>query len=394
MGRASQKSCVSSFRTLEPKGSHWHWIGYVGVAGNYLLMMFYTVIGGWMLIYFIKMLTGQFQGMSTQEVEAAFSYMQTNELGSMAFWMVVVILLGFGICSLGLQNGVEKITKVMMVSLLLIMLVLAGRSFFLDGAREGMTFYLRPDFSAIAEQGVGTVVYAAMGQAFFTLSVGMGSMAIFGSYIGKERSLTGESISITVLDTTVALLAGLIIFPACFTYGVNPGEGPGLVFVTLPNVFNAMPGGRFWGALFFLFLFFAALSTVVAVFENIVSFGMDAKGWSRKKSVLINLVLMIFLSLPCLLGFNVLRGIHPLGDSSSIMDLEDFIVSNNVLPLGALCYLLFCTTKYGWGWDNFLAEADAGQGLKFPKWLKPYLKYVLPFIILFIFLMGYWDKFA
>ncbi len=394
VGRASQKSCVSSFRTLEPKGSHWHWIGYAGVAGNYLLMMFYTVIGGWMLIYFIKMLTGQFQGLSTQEVEAAFSYMKTSEVGSMAFFMVIVILLGFGICSLGLQNGVEKITKVMMVSLFLIMLVLAGRSFFLDGAKEGLAFYLRPDFSVIAEQGVGNVVYAAMGQAFFTLSVGMGSMAIFGSYIGKERSLTGESISITILDTTVALLAGLIIFPACFTYGVNPGEGHGLVFVTLPNVFNAMSGGRVWGALFFLFLFFAALSTVVAVFENIVSFGMDARGWSRKKSVLINLILMIFLSLPCLLGFNVLSDIQPLGEGSSIMDLEDFIVSNNVLPLGALCYLLFCTTKYGWGWDKFLAEADAGQGLKFPKWLKPYLKYVLPFIILFIFLMGYWDKFA
>lgn len=393
VGRASQKSCVSSFKTLEPKGSRWHWIGYAGVAGNYLLMMFYTVIAGWMLLYFIKMLTGQLQGLSTEQVEAAFTHMQQSELPVMAIAMIAVILMGFGICSLGLQNGVEKITKVMMAVLLIIMVVLAGRSFFLEGAGEGLAFYLRPDFSAIQEHGLGTVIYAAMGQAFFTLSVGMGSMAIFGSYIDRERSLTGESVSITLLDTSVALLAGLIIFPACFTYGVNPGQGPGLVFVTLPNVFNAMPGGRFWGAMFFLFLFFAALSTVVAVFENIVSFGMDA-GWSRKKSVAINLVLVTVLSLPCLLGFNVLSGIQPLGEGSTIMDLEDFIVSNNVLPLGALCYLVFCTWKSGWGWDNFIAEADAGQGMKFPKWLRPYLKYLLPVIILFIFVMGYWDKFA
>lgn len=394
VGRASQKSCAASFKALEPKGSHWHWAGYAGVAGNYLLMMFYTVIGGWMLLYFFKMLTGGFRGMNAEEIGAAFAHMQTSEVGSMAFFMLLVVLMGFGICSLGLKNGVERITKVMMACLLGIMAVLAVRSFFLDGVKEGLSFYLKPDFSAMAEQGIGTVVYAAMGQAFFTLSVGMGSMAIFGSYIGRERSLTGESIRITVLDTAVALMAGLIIFPACFTYGVSPGEGPGLVFVAMPNVFNAMPGGQIWGALFFLFLFFAALSTVVAVFENIVSFGMDVKGWSRKKSVLINLALITVLSLPCLLGFNLLSWIQPLGEGSTIMDLEDFLVSNNILPLGALCYLLFCTAKYGWGWEKFIAEADAGEGIKFPKWLKPYLKYVLPFLILIIFVMGYWDKFV
>lgn len=394
VGRASQKSCAASFKALEPKGTHWHWVGYAGMAGNYLLMMFYTTIGGWMLIYFLKMLTGELEGMNAQQVAAAYTHMQQHELGTMFFWMTVVILLGFGICSMGLKNGVEKITKMMMVSLLAIMLVLAVRSFFLDGAKEGLSFYLIPDFQAIRKAGIGTVVYAAMGQAFFTLSVGMGSMAIFGSYIDKERSLTGESISITVLDTCVALMAGLIIFPACFTYGVNPDDGPGLVFVTLPNVFNAMAGGRIWGALFFLFLFFAALSTIVAVFENLVSFGMDLKGWSRKKSVLINMVLVFVLSLPCLLGYNLLRGIQPLGAGSTIMNLEDFIVTNNVLPLGAMFYLLFCTTKYGWGWKNFLAEADIGKGIKFPRGFRVYFTYVLPLIIIFIFIMGYWEKFA
>ncbi|MGI5894281.1 MAG: sodium-dependent transporter [Candidatus Merdivicinus sp.] len=393
VGRASQKSCAASFRELEPKGSHWHWVGYVGMAGNYLLMMFYTTIGSWMLIYFFKMISGQFTGLNTQQVEDAFLHMQRNEWGSTLFWMLIIILLGFGICSMGLKNGVERITKIMMMTLFAIMLLLAGRSFFLDGAKEGLSFYLIPNFDAIRKEGIGSVIYAAMGQAFFTLSVGMGSMAIFGSYIGKDRSLTGESINITVLDTCVAFMAGLIIFPACFTYGVNPQGGPGLVFITLPNVFNAMAGGRIWGALFFLFLFFAALSTIVAVFENLVSFGMDLKGWSRKKSVAINIILITLLSLPCLFGFNLLSGIQPFGEGSTIMDLEDFIVTNNVLPLGAMFYLLFCTTKYGWGWKKFLAEADSGKGIKFPRWLRGYFTFVLPVIIIFIFIMGYWEKF-
>lgn len=392
VGRASQKSCASSFRVLEPPGSKWHWNGYVGMVGNYLLMMFYTTIGGWMLAYFVKMLKGDFVGLSPTQVEAQFSSVQQDPW-LMLFWMVVVVLLGFGICSLGLQNGVEKITKVMMISLLVVMLVLVARSVTLPNATEGLEFYLMPDFKAIQQQGIGTVVYNAMGQAFFTLSLGIGSMAIFGSYIDKQRSLMGESINIMLLDTFVALMAGLIIFPACFAFQVNPGEGPGLVFVTLPNIFNSMQGGQIWGALFFLFMSFAALSTVIAVFENIVSFGIDLWGWSRKKSVGINMILIILLSLPCLLGFNLLSGIQPLGEGSTIMDLEDFIVSNNLLPLGSLVYLLFCVTRYGWGWKNFISEADAGKGLKFPKWSRIYVTFLLPFIILFIFVMGYLDKF-
>ena len=392
VGRASQKSCASSFRVLEPAGSKWHWCGYVGMAGNYLLMMFYTTIGGWMLAYFVKLLKGDFIGLSAEQVGQEFTAVQQDPW-LMLFWMVVVVLLGFGICSLGLQNGVEKITKVMMISLLLVMVVLVVRSITLPNAGEGLEFYLKPDFGAIEEQGLGAVVYNAMGQAFFTLSLGIGSMAIFGSYIDKQRSLMGESIHIMLLDTFVALMAGLIIFPACFAFNVNPGEGPGLVFVTLPNIFNSMQGGQIWGALFFLFLSFAALSTVIAVFENIVSFGIDLWGWSRKKSVVINMVLIIVLSLPCLFGFNLLSGIQPLGEGSTIMDLEDFIVSNNLLPLGSLVYLLFCVTRYGWGWKNFLQEADAGKGLKFPKWSRLYVTFLLPLVILFIFVMGYWDKF-
>ena len=392
VGRASRKSCASSFKILEPKGTKWHWYGWFGMAGNYLLMMFYTTVCGWMLAYVFKMMRGEFTGATAEISGATFNAMLANP-GPQIFWMIVSVILGFGVCSLGLQNGVEKITKVMMILLLGLMVILCVRSVTLPGAGEGLRFYLIPDFARLFEQGIGTVVYAAMGQAFFTLSLGIGAMAIFGSYIGKERSLLGESINITLLDTFVALMAGLIIFPACFAYNVNPGQGPGLVFVTLSSVFGAMPGGVIWGSLFFIFMSFAALSTVIAAFENIVSFGMDLWGWSRKKTVFINFFVVILLSLPCVLGYNVLSGFAPFGAGSAILDLEDFLVSNNILPLGSLVYLLFCTSRYGWGFKNFTDEADLGQGLKFPKWARVYVSYVLPIIVLFIFVMGYKDKF-
>lgn len=391
VGRASGKSVATSFRVLEPQGTKWHLFGYVAMAGNYLLMMFYTTVGGWMLSYLVKMLRGEFVGRSPDEVSAIFSNM-LNEPGPLIFWMILAVLLGFGVCSLGLRNGVEKITKAMMSCLFVVMLILVVRSVTLPGAAEGLRFYLLPDFKRMLEQGPGEVIFAAMGQAFFTLSIGIGSMAIFGSYLSKERSLTGEALSVTGLDTLVAFLAGLIIFPACSAFGRSPGQGPGLVFDTLPNIFNAMPGGQLWGVLFFVFMVFAALSTIIAVFENILSFAMDLWGWSRKKAVLINIFLVILLSLPAALGFNVLSGFTPLGEGSTILDLEDFIVSNNLLPLGSLVYLMFCVSKKGWGWKNFLGEADSGTGLKFPAKLRPYVTWVLPALVLFIFAQGYIEK--
>ena len=393
VGRASRKSAARSFHVLEPKGTKWHIEGYIAMAGNYLLMMFYTTVGGWMISYIFQMASGAFEGLSPDEVGGVFNTMLASP-GSMTFWMVLTVLLAFGICSMGLQNGVERITKVMMSFLLLILVVLCIRSVTLPGAGAGLTFYLVPDFGKIVENGLGEVIFAAMGQSFFTLSLGIGAMAIFGSYIGRDRTLMGESVNICILDTVVALMAGLVIFPACFAFGVDPGEGPGLVFVTLPNIFNQMAGGRIWGSLFFVFMSFAALSTIIAVFENIISFGIDLWGWSRKKSVLVNLVLILILSLPCVLGFNLWSSITPLGAGSTIQDLEDFLVSNNLLPLGSLVYLLFCTCRYGWGWKNFIAEADAGKGIKFPKWARVYVSYILPLIVLFIFVMGYWQKFA
>ncbi len=392
VGRGSQKSAARSFHELEPKGTKWHWYSYGAMLGNYMLMMFYTTVGGWMLIYFLKMVKGEFSGQTPEAVEGIFGQMLANPL-EMGIWMVIVVLLGFGICSLGLRNGVEKITKVMMSCLLLIMLGLVIRSVTLPGAGEGLRFYLLPDFHKMAESGIMPVVNAAMGQAFFTLSLGIGAMAIFGSYIGRGRRLTGESISITVLDTVVALMSGLIIFPACSAFGRDPGQGPGLVFITLPNIFNQMPLGRFFGSLFFVFMSFAALSTIIAVFENILSFAMDLWGWSRKKAALINVIAIILLSIPCVLGFNLWAGFQPLGAGSTIQDLEDFIVSNNLLPLGSLVYLLFCTSRYGWGWDNFIKEADAGNGMKFPKAVRFYVTYILPLIVLFIFFQGYNNKF-
>ena len=392
VGRASRKSAARSFHELEPAGTKWHWFSYLAVAGNYLLMMFYTVIAGWMIAYFVKMLRGEFVGQDPAAVEQIFGTMTSQPI-TMIFWMIVAIAIGFGVCGLGLQKGVEKITKWMMSSLFVIMLILVIRAVTLPGASEGLKFYLMPDFGKMAEAGIINVVAAAMGQAFFTLSIGIGSMAIFGSYIDKNRSLMGESVSILTLDTSVALLSGLIIFPACFSFGVNPESGPNLVFITLPNIFNAMVGGRIWGILFFIFMSFAALSTVIAVFENIISFGMDLWGWSRKKAVIVNIVLITVLSIPCALGFNLWSGIQPLGAGSNIMDIEDFIVSNNLLPLGSLVYLFFCVTRYGWGWDNFMNEVNAGQGMKFPRWIRFYVTFILPLIVLFIFVQGYVSKF-
>lgn len=393
VGRASQKSAALSFDVLEPKGTKWHWYKWGAMAGNYLLMMFYTTIGGWMILYFFKMVTGQFQGLDPEQVQNAFGDLMGQPL-LMGGCMILVVLIGFGICGKGLKNGVEKITKVMMVCLLILMIILAGRSIFLEGGQAGLEFYLKPDFGKLQEYGIGQVIYEAMGQAFFTLSLGIGALAIFGSYIGKDRALTGEAVSVTVLDTFVALMAGLIIFPACFAYNVQPDSGPNLIFITLPNVFNAMAGGRLWGSLFFMFMSFAALSTIVAVFENIISFAMDLTGCSRTKAVVVNLIAIIILSMPCLLGFNVLSGFNPLGGSSNVLDLEDFIVSNNLLPLGSLIYLLFCTWKCGWGFKNFRNEANTGKGLKFPSWVLIYVKFILPVIVIVIFVMGYITKFA
>lgn len=388
VGRGSQKSSAMSFNVLEPAGSKWHIFRYFTMLGNYLLMMFYTTIGGWMLAYFVKMAKGEFVGADTKAVEGIFGALTSNR-NEMLFWMILISVIALLICSFGLEKGVEQITKVMMSSLLVIMIILVIRAVTLPGAMEGLKFYLLPDFGKMAENGIKEAVFAAMGQSFFTLSVGAGSLAIFGSYIGKERSLAGEAVSITVLDTFVAVVAGLIIFPACFAFGVNPGQGPGLVFVTLPNVFHEMAGGRIWGTLFFLFMTFAALSTIVAVFQNIIQYARDLWGWSLRKSVIVNGVILILFSIPCVMGLTDWSGFTVFG--KNIMDLEDFIVSNNILPLGSMVYLLFCVTRYGWGWDNFIKEVNAGQGLKFPtaKAVRVYLTFILPLVVLVIFVQGY-----
>ena len=392
VGRASQKSAARSFHVLEPAGTKWHLQGYACMAGNYLLMMFYTTVGGWMAVYIFKTLTGEFKGLDSDGVAAVFNDMLARP-GYMTFWMVLVVLLSFFICSLGLQKGVERITKAMMSCLFLILLILCIRSVTLPGASEGLRFYLIPDFTRFTENGVGNTIFAAMGQAFFTLSLGIGAMAIFGSYIGKEHALLGESVRVVVLDTFVAVTAGLIIFPACFTYGVDQTSGPSLIFITLPNIFANMSMGRLWGSLFFLFMAFAALSTVLAVFENIICCGMELTGWSRQKSSLVNLFLIIALSLPCVLGYNVWAwdGFAIFG--GAVLDLEDFLVSNLFLPLGSLVYLLFCVTRYGWGWDNYKKEVNTGDGLKVQDWMRGYLTYGLPLIVLFIFVFGLYDKF-
>ena len=393
IGRGGRKNIAGAMRALEPEGSKWHLYGYFAILGNLVLMMFYTTITGWMLAYFFFMLKGDLVGLTPDQVGGFFGGFLAQP-GSLVFWMLLTIVIGFFVCSIGLQKGVEKITKIMMSSLFVILIVLVFRSVTLPGAGEGLRFYLMPDFGKLAENGLWEAVYAAMGQAFFTLSLGIGSMAIFGSYIGKERSLTGESVNIMLLDTFVALLAGMIIFPATFAFNVDAGAGPGLIFVTLPNIFNTMIGGRIWGSLFFLFLSFAAMSTVVAVFENIMAFTMDEWGWSRKKAAVVNGVLLFVLSIPCALGFNVWSFIQPLGAGSAVIDIEDFFVSNNLLPIGSLIFVLFCSYKFGWGWDNFVKEADEGEGMKFPKWLKPYIQYVVPLIMIFVFVQGYIDKFS
>lgn len=387
VGRASQKSPVRLYQKLEPTGSKWHLHGYAALAGNYLLMMFYTSVAGWMLQYFVKTASGQFEGADAAGVEIIFGEM-LGEPVSMMIFMGIVVALGGLVCSRGLQNGLEKITKFMMLALLAIMVVLAVNSILLDGGAEGLRFYLLPDFDRMMELGVGKVIVGAMNQAFFTLSLGIGAMAIFGSYIGKERSLMGEAVNVAVLDTFVAVTSGLIIFPACYAYGVQPDSGPSLIFITLPNIFNNIPMGRLWGSLFFIFMSFAALSTVFTVFENIMSCTMDLFGWTRKKTCLVNSILIFLLSLPCVLGFNVWSGFQPLGPGTGVMDLEDFMVSNLLLPLGSLIYVLFCVTRYGWGWNKFVAEANEGIGLKVANWMRPYMTFVLPAIVLVIFLMG------
>ena len=396
VGRASQRSIALSFQRLEHAGTRWHWYSYVGFAGNYLLMMFYTVIAGWLLYYFVEMLRGSFAGLDAQGVAERFGGLM-GQPWTMTAYMTVVICVGMLVCAQGLRNGVERVNKVMMICLLALMMVLAVNSILLEGAEEGLRFYLQPNFHNLVYDAegnwiLGEAVFAAMGQAFFTLSLGIGAIAVFGSYIGKEHRLAGEALRIGVLDTCVAFVAGLIIFPACSAFGVSTGEGPALVFMTLPNIFNAMPMGRLWGAAFFLFLSFAALSTVIAVFENIISFTMDRWWMSRKKAVLINLVGVFLLSLPCVLGCNLWSGFTVLG--MDISGIEDFLVSQNILPLGSLVYVLFCTSRRGWGWDKFLAEANEGQGLAFPKNVRFYVTYILPAIVLFIFVMGYWDKFG
>jgi len=392
VGRASQRSCAKSFDVLEPQGTKWHLYKYFGIAGNFLLMMFYTTVSGWMLYYLYKSLVGGFNGLDAAGVGAVFGAMLADPV-TMAGNMIAIVVICGGVCYLGVQSGVERITKYMMTCLLVLMIVLAINSCLLPNSEIGLEYYLSPDFSKVAEYGWKEVVFAAMGQAFFTLSLGIGALAIFGSYIGKEKRLTGEAIWVIILDTFVALMAGLIIFPACFSFGVQPSSGPNLLFVTLPNVFNAMPGGQLWGALFFLFMAFASMSTVIAVFENLVACFYDLTGADRHKIIRLGIPLIIVLSLPCVLGFNVLSGFQPLGPGSGVLDLEDFLVSNNILPLGSLVYLVFCTSRYGWGWNNFLREADTGKGTAFPAWSRFYLTYILPLVVLIIFANGYYALF-
>ena len=392
IGRSSEKGVSMAFDALERPGSRWHKFKWMNMAGNYLLMMFYTMVAGWMLYYSYKMITGNLSGLDPDGVAGAFGGMMGRP-GLMIGWMIVVVCVAFGICGLGLRNGVEKITKVIMIGLLVLMVALAIHSIVLKGAGEGIRFYLVPNLHNIEKQGLGKVVFAAMTHAFFTLGLGVGSMLIFGSYMDKERSLLSEAGTIVALDTFVAVTAGFIIIPACFAYGVEPNSGPPLLFITLPNIFNNMAGGRIWGTLFFVFMSFASLSTVIAVFENIISFYIDMAGWTRKKAVALNIVLMSILSLPAIVGYNVLAFMEPLGKGTSLMDLEDFILSYNILPLGCLIFVLFCVKKNGWGYENFKAEVEVGKGPKLPGFLQGYMTYVLPLIIVIVYLWGYYDFF-
>ncbi|MEQ2361165.1 MULTISPECIES: sodium-dependent transporter [Faecalibacterium] len=392
VGRASRKSPVRAYQALEKPGQKWHIHGYFTLIGCYLLMMFYTTVAGWMLHYFYMTATGKLAGLNAEQVAGKFTEMLASP-ATMTFWMVFVVVVSILVCAKGLQSGLERVTKGMMIALLLIMVVLAVNSLFMPGAKEGLSFFLVPDFARMQEVGVVNTLVSAMNQAFFTLSLGIGAMSIFGSYIGKEHSLLGESVRIVVLDTFVAITAGLIIFPACFTYHVDQTSGPSLIFITLPNIFANMSMGRLWGSLFFLFMAFAATSTVLAVFENIICCGMELTGCSRKKSSLVNLVLIILLSMPCVLGYNLWAwdGFAVFG--GAVLDVEDFLVSNLFLPLGSLVYLLFCVTRYGWGWQNYKKEVNTGKGLKVQDWMRGYLTYVLPLIVVFIFAFGLYDKF-
>ena len=387
LGRASQKSCARLYETLTPQKKGWRWHGKVALAGNYLLMMFYTTVAGWMLKYFFDTASGAFEGAGPEAIAAHFETMNASPW-TLVFFMGVIVGIGFLVCAAGLQNGLERVTKVMMILLLAIMLVLAVHSVFLPGAKEGLAFYLLPDIERVRAIGWGQVVVAAMNQAFFTLSLGMGGMAIFGSYIGREHSLLKESVHVAALDTFVAIVAGMIVIPACFAYNVEVSAGPSLIFLTLPNIFSAMPLGRLWGALFFAFMTFAALSTVLGVFENILSATMDLTGWSRKKTCLVNGAALFVLSLPCALGFNVLEHIEPLGAGTTILDLEDFLVSSLILPLGSLLFVLYCTTSLGWGWNAFKKEANTGRGARVQEWMRPYMQYVLPAGIALLFVTG------
>ncbi len=387
MGRATRKSILPAYRELEPRGSRWHLMGYVAMAGNYILLMFYSIVSGWILYFFYLMVSGAFVKASSEMITETFG----NMMGSpsiLIFFMLLTMLLTVATCSIGLENGVERVTKVMMMALIGIMVVLGAHSLMLPGAAEGVRFYLMPNAENVARVGLGNVIYGALNQSFFTLSLGMGGMLIFGSYIGKERSLAGEAFMVAFLDTFVAIVAGLITIPACFSYGIEPGAGPSLIFLTLPNVFANLPAGRLWGSLFFLFLYFAALSTMIGVFENDVSFFIDLMGMDRKRASLIAGIIITVGSIPCALGFNLWSGFQPLKEGNCIMDLEDFIVSNLILPAGSLICCLFCTTRYGWGFENYIEEANLGSGIKIPSALRFYFKYILPLIITFLMVYG------
>ena len=387
IGRASQKSPVKFYQKLEPKGSKWHIHGYASLLGNYLLLMFYTSVAGWLLQYFVDTASGAFEGLDATGIKTAYEGMLAEPV-TLLIYAGISIVLAVLVCSIGVEKGLERITKWMMLALLAIMVVLAVNSITLKGSGEGLRFYLLPDFARMKEIGIGNIIVGAMNQAFFTLSIGMGSMAIFGSYIGKERALMGEAAHVAVLDTFVAFASGLIIFPACMAYGVQVDSGKSLIFITLPNIFNNLALGRLWGSLFFIFMSFAALSSVLAVFENLVSCTIDLFGWGRRRACLINGIALFLLSIPCVLGFNLLKAFEPMGRGSNVMDLEDFIVSNLILPLGSLTFVLFCTTRYGWGWKNFMAEANEGKGIKVANWMRGYMTFVLPVVLVAIFLVG------
>jgi len=393
VGRASQRSIARSFHDLQPKGTKWSIMGYAGMVGNYILMMFYTTLTGWMINYFFRTVKGDFVGLTPDKVEGVFIAM-TESAFQNVFWMAVMVILGFFVCAIGLQKSVEFVTKIMMSGLLIILLVMVLNAFTLSGVREGFSFLFIPRLEVLKEHSLFDMIFAAMGQAFFTVSVGMGSMAIFGSYIGKDRRLLGEAVYVGILDTSVSLLSGIVIFTAVFSYNLAPAAGPGLVLVTLPNVFNAMPLGRFWGSMFFLFMTFASFTTVIAVFENIIACFMDITGFSRAKSSLVNIPIVIVGSLPVALGFNVWSHIQLMGKGKVFLDLYDFILSNHILPLGALVYVLFCMVKRGWGYNNFVAEVNQGRGLKFPTNIKWYFTYIVPAIIIFVFIMSYVKLFA